>query len=478
MRSKIEMVSPPKLKALQRRRLWINAEGSATVLPPKPPPPPPAAYDGEEPPFSPPPAPAQLLPRHALAAVHHDAGAFKKDGESKERPDWIGGGIRRGRRPRDSNRPIEAKPWFMLWRDKLEARRRNKGKKGSRNPTPPTPPNKKELREFLHGIDDDVVEMVGTSAAGSGFDGETGMGGEDDGIASTDSLSQSPLVDEEINEIELQKDKSNPADIELQSKEVNLQKVSVREDCFYTRLLGTKTANHCNEVNLDIPTANQKKVSAKEPACVPTAKSEATRRLQQVIKDSHSMKLQQSKQEWLTEGDKGSKIFFAWIKKRRLQNQLLSINTDKGEMIEGTERIAKVFEQFYTRLLGTKTATTGVNESIIKSGNVLNTEQQLKLIQPFSPQQIKEALFSIPSSKSPGPDGYNSGFFKNQWNVELAKGYKRKNNSPRCMMKLDIQKAYDTRYDDISRPDPIIPSPITHTLMETKGLRFKHYDPF
>ncbi|VFQ73338.1 unnamed protein product [Cuscuta campestris] len=67
-----------------------------------------------------------------------------------------------------------------------------------------------------------------------------------------------------------------------------------------------------------------------------------TRRLQQVIKDSHSMKLQQSKQEWLTEGDKGSKIFFAWIKKRRLQNQLLNISTDKGEIIEGTERIAKM----------------------------------------------------------------------------------------------------------------------------------------
>ncbi|VFQ76119.1 unnamed protein product [Cuscuta campestris] len=38
--------------------------------------------------------------------------------------------------------------------------------------------------------------------------------------------------------------------------------------------------------------------------------------------------------------------------------------------------------------------------------------------------------------------------------------------------------SFEDREDDISGPEPIIPSPISHTLMETKGLRFKHYDPF
>ena len=33
----------------------------------------------------------------------------------------------------------------------------------------------------------------------------------------------------------------------------------------------------------------------------------------------------------------------------------------------------------------------------------------------FTDQENKEALFSIPNHKSPGPDGYSSGFFKHMW---------------------------------------------------------------
>ncbi|VFQ97960.1 unnamed protein product [Cuscuta campestris] len=172
----------------------------------------------------------------------------------------------------------------------------------------------------------------------------------------------------------------------------------------------------------------------------------------------------------------------------------------------------------------------------MRSGNTLSIEQQLELIKDFNPEQVKNALFSIPNSKSPGPDGFNSGFFKKKWNTvgvittrvvldffkdgatlkqinatcltlipkvenpskptdyrpiscfntvykviskllcfrlkavlphivdlnqaafikgrellhnillckEIAKGYKRKGISPRCMMKVDIQNAYNS----------------------------------
>ena len=35
----------------------------------------------------------------------------------------------------------------------------------------------------------------------------------------------------------------------------------------------------------------------------------------------------------------------------------------------------------------------------------------------FSDMEIKEVIFSIPSEKSPRPDGYNSGFFKASWEI-------------------------------------------------------------
>ena len=41
----------------------------------------------------------------------------------------------------------------------------------------------------------------------------------------------------------------------------------------------------------------------------------------------------------------------------------------------------------------------------------------MTLCSPFTAADIKEAMFSIPSIKSPGPDGYNSSFFKATWDI-------------------------------------------------------------
>lgn len=38
-------------------------------------------------------------------------------------------------------------------------------------------------------------------------------------------------------------------------------------------------------------------------------------------------------------------------------------------------------------------------------------EHQVKLLQVYSRKDVKEAMFHINSNKSPGQDGYGSGFF-------------------------------------------------------------------
>ncbi|XP_062085914.1 uncharacterized protein LOC133792021 [Humulus lupulus] len=60
-------------------------------------------------------------------------------------------------------------------------------------------------------------------------------------------------------------------------------------------------------------------------------------------------------------------------------------------------------------------ASGRVNLQHIDLGLKLSVEQQASLLRPFSKKEIQEALFSIPNTKSPGPDGYGSGFFKAVW---------------------------------------------------------------
>jgi len=49
--------------------------------------------------------------------------------------------------------------------------------------------------------------------------------------------------------------------------------------------------------------------------------------------------------------------------------------------------------------------------------NSLTVEQQLAICAPFTEKDIKDAIFSIPNTKSPGPDGFSSGFFKTTWHI-------------------------------------------------------------
>ncbi|KAH0651308.1 hypothetical protein KY284_031220 [Solanum tuberosum] len=145
---------------------------------------------------------------------------------------------------------------------------------------------------------------------------------------------------------------------------------------------------------------------------------------------------------------------------------------------------------------------------VLKDGPVLTREQQMFLIQPFKDVDVKETLMSIGDSKAPGENGFNSYFFKKAWPIigeevkhptsikeympisccttlykiiskmltkrlhsvmnylvdpgqaafvpgrmltdnvllshKLVKGYGRKGTSPRCMFKIDMQKAYDS----------------------------------
>lgn len=50
-------------------------------------------------------------------------------------------------------------------------------------------------------------------------------------------------------------------------------------------------------------------------------------------------------------------------------------------------------------------------------GTKVNDRDNEELIQPFSIEEIREAVFQILATKSPGPDGFTTGFFQDLWEV-------------------------------------------------------------
>lgn len=58
-----------------------------------------------------------------------------------------------------------------------------------------------------------------------------------------------------------------------------------------------------------------------------------------------------------------------------------------------------------------------MRKEVILQGNVLNFQQQVTMIRPFSAEDVRALVIEIQIAKSPGYDGYNSAFFKSSWDV-------------------------------------------------------------
>ncbi|XP_074278283.1 uncharacterized protein LOC141601875 [Silene latifolia] len=75
---------------------------------------------------------------------------------------------------------------------------------------------------------------------------------------------------------------------------------------------------------------------------------------------------------------------------------------------------ALAFLDFYTSLLGSEEPVQPLPADLF-TNNILQNPHSLDIM--VTPKEIKDALFSIDQNKSPGVDGYSSGFFKDTWEV-------------------------------------------------------------
>ncbi|XP_062103697.1 uncharacterized protein LOC133814800 [Humulus lupulus] len=130
----------------------------------------------------------------------------------------------------------------------------------------------------------------------------------------------------------------------------------------------------------------------------------------------YSFIVQRSKITWLRQGDLNTSFFFASLKKRRTDNSIVSFINNEGRLVDNISEVMSHYVGHFRGVLGSaSSASCKLNLQTIQMGPRLSFDQQVKLLKPFSKKEIREALFSIPITKSPGLDGYGSGFFKAVW---------------------------------------------------------------
>ncbi|XP_060972298.1 uncharacterized protein LOC133038226 [Cannabis sativa] len=213
----------------------------------------------------------------------------------------------------------------------------------------------------------------------------------------------------------------------------------------------------------------------------------------QLLKGLNSFLHQKSKVSWIKNGDDNTAIFHASIKERRRSNSILSIEDQQGVRTDKANEISAAFLSFYQHLLVSKMeGRRKVNREVMMLGPLVSKEQSDLLLQEFSKEDVKKAIFAIPGIKAPGPNGYTSlsdfrpiaccnviyktatklictrlkaihpdmiaqnqgGFISGRFiahNImicqDLIRHYGREKAKASCMIKLDLQKAFSLMFN-------------------------------
>jgi len=123
---------------------------------------------------------------------------------------------------------------------------------------------------------------------------------------------------------------------------------------------------------------------------------------------------QQSRIHWLREGDANSKFFHGIMSNRHIRNSI-SFFFSNGGLVEGVQNVrSAVFDHFSTHFQPSTAPRPSMEELHFR---ILNHRNGAALIKPFCLEDVKAAVWDCDNFKCPGPDGVNTGFIKEFWDI-------------------------------------------------------------
>jgi hypothetical protein len=124
---------------------------------------------------------------------------------------------------------------------------------------------------------------------------------------------------------------------------------------------------------------------------------------------------------WAQVGDEKTKYFHARALERYRHNSIVSLTLDDGRTVDShDEKVAAFLSSFKQRM--------GISHSLDIFFNLEELFQRIDGLQeiscPFSKDEIDKIIKSLPTDKSPGPDGFNGMFVKVCWEIVALDFYK------------------------------------------------------
>ena len=125
---------------------------------------------------------------------------------------------------------------------------------------------------------------------------------------------------------------------------------------------------------------------------------------------------QRSRAIWLPARDKNTKYFHQRENQRQRKNQITGFMDESGRCCTSNIEIAKVAKSYFQNLFSS--ANLSNMEFVLEMvDRVVTSDMNNTPLQPYTPVEVKQALFQMHPSKSPGPDGMSPFFFQKYWHI-------------------------------------------------------------
>ncbi|KAL2223786.1 UNVERIFIED_CONTAM: hypothetical protein Sindi_3092600 [Sesamum indicum] len=113
-------------------------------------------------------------------------------------------------------------------------------------------------------------------------------------------------------------------------------------------------------------------------------------------------------------GDQCSQVFFRKIAQRRSARRILQINDDHGTTHTEPQAVVNEFVMYYQNLLGGEQRRDVIDLRFLRPWvrHLLSEEEVHSLLLPFTPVDVKQAIFDIVEDKAPGSDDIHRAFSK------------------------------------------------------------------
>ncbi|KAL4355323.1 hypothetical protein GQ457_06G003800 [Hibiscus cannabinus] len=125
---------------------------------------------------------------------------------------------------------------------------------------------------------------------------------------------------------------------------------------------------------------------------------------------------QRARINWLQFGDKNTKFFHATTLQHRRMNSICRIKKENGEWIVEPKEMAIYFQHHFQEIYAKDMSINfHLLEDLIPS--VITEDMNEFFSKVVSEEEIKNVVFSMGSSKAPGPDGFPGSFYHSFWDI-------------------------------------------------------------